>query len=63
MKNKSHKNMLNKRGPKIDPCGTPNKTSSHEQNSEFIFIFSISCLINNFASALKLVNWNHKHLI
>ena len=38
MKNKSHKNMLNKRSPKIDPWGTPNKISSHELNSKFIFV-------------------------
>ena len=38
MKNKSHKNMLNKRGPKIDPCGNLYKISSHGLNSEFIFV-------------------------
>ena len=38
MKNKSQKNMLNKRGPKIDPCGHPNKISSHELNSDFILV-------------------------
>ena len=38
MKNKPHENMLNKRGPKIDPGGTPNKISSHELNSEFILV-------------------------
>ena len=38
MKNKSHKNMSNKRGPKIDPRGTPNKNYSHELNSKFIFV-------------------------
>ena len=27
--------MLNKRGPKNDRCGTPNKISSLELNSEF----------------------------
>ena len=39
MNNKSLGNMLNKRGPKIDPCGTPNKISSHELNPVFIFVF------------------------
>ena len=38
MKNKSHKKILNKRGPKIDPGGTPNKIYSHELNSEFIWV-------------------------
>ena len=38
MKNKSHKNLLNKRGPKIAPCGSPSKISFHELNSEFIFV-------------------------
>ena len=28
--NKSHKNMLNKSGPKMDPCGTPQSTSFQE---------------------------------
>ena len=30
MKKRTHKNVLNKRGPKIDPWGTPNKISSHQ---------------------------------
>ena len=30
MKNKSHKKVLNKIGPKIDPWETPKKISSHE---------------------------------
>ena len=28
LRNKSHKNILNKSGPKIDPCGTPETISS-----------------------------------
>ena len=28
MKNKSHKNILNKKGPKIDPLGTPIEVQS-----------------------------------
>ena len=55
MKNKSHKNMLNKRGTKIDSWGTPNKISSHELKSEFIFVLCF-LFVNNFASALKLVH-------
>ena len=30
--------MLNKGGPKVDPSGTPNKISSHEQYAEFILV-------------------------
>ena len=29
-KNISHINILNDKGPNIDPCGTPNKTSLQE---------------------------------
>ena len=29
-KNKSHKNILKKKGPRADPCGTPNRISDHE---------------------------------
>ena len=35
---KSHKKLLNKRDPKIDPWGTPNKISSHELYAEFILV-------------------------
>ena len=35
MKNKSHKKVLNKIGPKIDPWETPKKISSHELYTEF----------------------------
>ena len=41
MKNNSHKHMLNKRGPKSDPWGTPNKISSHELYAEFILILCL----------------------
>ena len=41
IRNRSHKNILNKRGPTIDPCGTPNRISSQELYSEFIFVLSI----------------------
>ena len=27
--NKSFKEILNKNGPKVDPCGTPKRTSNH----------------------------------
>ena len=30
--------MLNKRGPNIDPCGTPNKISSQELKLSLIFV-------------------------
>ena len=36
IKNKSNKKLLNKRGPKTDPWGIPNKISSHELYGEFI---------------------------
>ena len=29
-KKRSHIKILNNKGPKIDPCGTPNKISSQE---------------------------------
>ena len=29
--------ILNKKGPKIDPCGTPNNISLHELYLSFIF--------------------------
>ena len=35
MKKRTHKNVLNKRGSKTDPWGTPNKVSS----------LSVACLI------------------
>ena len=41
MKNKSHKKMLNKRGPKIDPWGTLCKISSHELYAEFILVLCL----------------------
>ena len=44
MKNKSRKKMLNKRGPKIDPWGTPNKISSHELYAEFILVLCLRFL-------------------
>ena len=28
MKNRSHRKMWNNKGPRMDPCGTPNKISS-----------------------------------
>ena len=42
MKNKSHKKILNKRGPKIVPYGTPNKASSHDLNSEFVLVLNLA---------------------
>ena len=57
MKNKLYKNMLNKRGPKIDPWGTSNKIFSHELNSEFIlvlcFLFDKKLYISLKAGKLK----------
>ena len=47
MKNKSNKKLLNKRGPKTDPWGIPNKISSHELYAEFICGLS-----NNLAAIL-----------
>ena len=41
MKNKSHKKIFNKRGPKIDPWGTPNKISSNELYVGFILILCL----------------------
>ena len=35
VKNKSARNMLNKRGPKIEPCDTPNSISCHELFESF----------------------------
>ena len=35
VKNKSARNMLNKKGPKIEPCGTPNNISCHELFESF----------------------------
>ena len=29
-KNKSHKNILKKKGSRADPCGAPNKISDHD---------------------------------
>ena len=45
MKNKSHKKILNKRGPKIDPWGTPSKISSHDLHAEFILVLFAMCHI------------------
>ena len=47
MKNKSHINMLNKRGPKIDPWGTPNKTN-YLTGSEYSPDFWIFKPINSY---------------
>ena len=38
MKNISHENILNKRGPKTDPCGTPNNFFFCGLNSKFILV-------------------------
>ena len=41
MKNKSHKKLLNKRGRKIDPWGTPNKISSHGLYAKYILVLCL----------------------
>ena len=41
MRNESHKKMLDKRDPKIDPWETPNKIFSHELYAEFILVFCL----------------------
>ena len=35
---RSHIKILNNKGPKIDPCRTPNKISSQELELSFIFV-------------------------
>ena len=35
--------VLNKSGPRIDPCRTPQKTSFHRLKSQLTFVFCI-CL-------------------
>ena len=35
IKNKPARNMLNKRGPKIEPCSTPNSISCHKLHESF----------------------------
>ena len=41
MKNKPHKNMLNKRDPKIDFWGNPNKISSQEMHAAFVLVLCL----------------------
>ena len=40
MKNMSHVEILNKRGPRIESCGTPDKTSSQELKKESTLVLT-----------------------
>lgn len=61
MKNKSQKNMLNKRGPKIDPWGTPNKISSQFILVLYLRFDKLSCtnlsesILNPYDLILQLI--------
>ena len=44
MKKRLHKKMFNNKGPRIDPCGTPNTVSSQELNDIFIFVLCRLCV-------------------
>ena len=35
---RSQRNILNSRGPNIDPCGTPSKISAHELYFELTLV-------------------------
>ena len=41
MQNKSHRKMLNNKGPNMDLWGTPNEISSQELKSEFILVLCL----------------------
>ena len=52
--------MLNRSEPKIDPCGTPEKISSHWLQAVPFFVCGFE---DSYALASKLEVINHKHLI
>ena len=62
MKNNSHKHMLNKRGPKSDPWGTPNKFLPMSCMLN-LFWFFVCDLSNSLESILVSQYWIPKHLI
>ena len=62
MKNNSHKHMLNKRGPKSDPWGTPNKFLPMSCMLK-LFWFFVCDLSNSLQSILMSQYWIPKHLI
>ena len=53
MENRSHRKMLTNKGPKMDPCGTPNKIPSQGLYDEFTLglCFLLSTLLSDYESA------------
>ena len=52
--------MLNTSGPKIDPCGTPEKISFHRQYQSLFFVCGFE---GSYALTSKPEVIGHKHLI
>ena len=48
MKNRSPRKMLHNKGPRLDPCGIPNKISFQGLHSKFTFVLK---LLSNYESA------------
>ena len=54
--------MLNRSGPKINSCRTPEKISSHRQR-QYHSLFFVCGFEDSYALASKLEVIGHKHLI
>ena len=54
--------MLNRTGPKIGPCGTPDTITSHRLYA-IPYLLSIYVFEDSYALALKLKVKVHKHLV
>ena len=62
-RNRSYKKILNKSGPRIERCDTPNNISSQELNVLSLFLHADLCLYDNYGATLKVVYQNHMHVI
>ena len=52
-RNRSNKKILNKSGPRIEPCGTPNNISSQELKVLSLFLHADFCLYDNYGATSK----------
>ena len=62
VKNRSARNILNKRGPKNEPCSTSNSISCHKLHESFTCIF---CFLfdNSYKLISKQLNYNRMPLV